>query len=199
MVIKWIMKIFSYGLVLVFLLTLVSNITSQMNGGVPKVLGKEIMTVLSGSMEPGIKTGAIIAVQSVKPEQQGTFKAGDIITYKSTDDLNNLITHRIVKVHRSGNDVEYITKGDNNDEQDPNPIPSANVVAQYAGFTIPLLGYFLTWVKSTVGIVAMMIIPGFILIISTFFSLYKSIMRIEDSKEPKVLPGDTASSINNTY
>lgn len=190
MLLKWTSKIFTYALVLVFLLTLVSTITSRMNGGTPKVLGKEIMTVLSGSMEPGIKTGAIIAVESVTPEQQGTFKAGEVITYRSIDNPDNLITHRIVSVLGSGNNVEYITKGDNNDGQDATPVPSGNVVARYADFTIPFLGYFLSWVKSTVGIVIVMIIPGIFLVISSFISIYKTIMNMEDPKDWKALLGE---------
>lgn len=57
MILKWTRNLLMYALILIFLLTLVSAITSRMNGGTPKILGKEILTVLSGSMEPGIQTG----------------------------------------------------------------------------------------------------------------------------------------------
>jgi signal peptidase len=189
-------RISTYVLILMFVFTLYSTISSRMNGGKPKILGKEIMSVLSGSMEPGIKTGSIIAVEPVSPDQQGTFKSGDVITFKSADDPNMLITHRVVSVNDTGSSLEYITKGDNNDSEDPKPIPSGNVVAKYANFTIPYLGFFLAWVKTKAGIIVVMIVPGVLLIISSIVSLIRSIMRMEEPKDQTASLGETTPGTN---
>jgi signal peptidase len=191
LVFKWISKISTYVLVIVFVFTLYSTISSRLNGGKPKIFGKEIMSVLSGSMEPGIKTGSIIGVVPVSPSQQGTFKSGDVITFKSAEDPNILITHRVVSIKGIGSSLEYITKGDNNDSEDPKPIPSGNVVAKYVNFTIPYLGFFLAWVKTKIGIAVVMIVPGAFLIISSIVSLFRSIMRMEESKDQKASLGET--------
>ncbi|MEK5024681.1 signal peptidase I SipW [Paenibacillus sp. FSL M7-1046] len=196
MILKWTRNLLMYVLILIFLLTLVSAITSRMNGGTPKILGKEILTVLSGSMEPGIQTGAVIAVKPVSEQSQGSFKPGDVITYKALDGSNSLITHRIVSVLGSGENTRYITKGDNNDAQDADPIPSSNVVAQYADFTVPFLGYFMNWVKSTAGIIVVMVIPGIFLVISSLITIFKSIMRMEDPVEVQLAPGESPPVTN---
>ncbi|OMF93467.1 signal peptidase I [Paenibacillus sp. FSL R7-0273] len=181
-----------YVLMAIFLLVLISAVTSRMNGGTPKVLGKEILTVLSGSMEPGIKTGAIIAVNPVKDEaQQTAFQPGDVITYTAVDGSGSLITHRIVSVSGTGAGLAYITKGDNNDAQDPSPIPAGNVVASYADFTVPLIGFLMNWVKSTAGIIIVILTPGVYLVVSSIITIFKAIMRMdEESEEPQTAAGD---------
>lgn len=121
---------------------------------------------------------------------------GDVITYKALDGSNSLITHRIVSVLGSGENTQYITKGDNNDAQDADPIPSSNVVAQYADFTVPFLGYFMNWVKSTAGIIVVMVIPGIFLVISSLITIFKSIMRIEDPAEVQLAPGESPPVTN---
>ncbi|WP_308639959.1 signal peptidase I SipW [Paenibacillus silvisoli] len=174
---KWLGKIVTYGLILLFLFTLFSIVSTRMSGGSPKIFGYEIMSVLSGSMEPGIQTGSIIAVKPVEPDRQAAYRAGDVITYRSLDDANKLITHRIQNVVQTGNSISYITKGDNNDAADPKPIPPSSIVAEYAGLTIPYVGYFLSWVKTTLGMIMIMIVPGFLLIAASFVSIFRAIMR----------------------
>ena len=83
-------------------------------------------------------TGSIIAVKPV--ENAANLKKDDIITFKESEDI--LITHRIVEVIKNGEQTMYVTKGDNNDDKDTNPVVSQNVVAEYSGFTIPYVGYF---------------------------------------------------------
>ncbi|WP_052421151.1 signal peptidase I [Paenibacillus sp. FSL R7-0273] len=192
MILKWTRNVLMYVLMAIFLLVLISAVTSRMNGGTPKVLGKEILTVLSGSMEPGIKTGAIIAVNPVKDEaQQTAFQPGDVITYTAVDGSGSLITHRIVSVSGTGAGLAYITKGDNNDAQDPSPIPAGNVVASYADFTVPLIGFLMNWVKSTAGIIIVILTPGVYLVVSSIITIFKAIMRMdEESEEPQTAAGD---------
>jgi len=68
----------------------------------------KVMTVLSGSMEPAIKTGSIVVI---KPEKN--YKIGDIITFYSNESSLS-ITHRIYDAKIIKNEVYYITKGDAN-------------------------------------------------------------------------------------
>ncbi|MGZ4134910.1 MAG: signal peptidase I SipW [Tumebacillaceae bacterium] len=194
-VLKWLSKIVTTLLILLLVLMLFVTISSKVNGGAPKVFGKEIFTVLSGSMEPGIKTGSIIAVKPVGNPLVETFKKGDVITFKAVDNENMLITHRIVDVQGTGANLQYVTRGDNNDAQDPLPVPAGNVVAQYANFTIPYLGYILSWVKTKVGIAVLLFVPGVILFVQPLISLYRSMSREdEDTSET----GDTQANANAT-
>ncbi|MDR4948301.1 signal peptidase I SipW [Neobacillus cucumis] len=178
---KWISKIVSftiYGLLVCLVITL---ITSKISGGTQTFFGHEILTVLSGSMEPNIKTGSIISVTPMTKVKD--LKKGDIITYKAVDAPNTLITHRIIKVQKSNESLQFITKGDNNDGIDIFPVPAANIVAQYDHFTIPFLGYLLSFVKSKLGSVLMLILPGFLLINWSISSIWKTIKVMVSKKE----------------
>lgn len=178
---KWINNFISVVIVAMLIFVIFVMLSSKINGGKPKVFGYELITVLSGSMEPNIKTGSIIAVRPIDATDKCDI--GDVVMYQSLDDPNILITHRITSVEDTGNGVQYITKGDNNDAEDPNPVPSTKVVATYANFTIPGLGYMFNFIKSKNGVIFLMIIPGILLIISQFISIWRVITKIDREKK----------------
>ena len=84
-------------------------------------------------MEPGIKTGSIIAIKS--GGDMTRFKKDDVITFETEEDV--LVTDRIIQVTETGQ--QYITKGDSNNAADLDPVQYKNVVGKYVGFTIPML------------------------------------------------------------
>jgi len=179
--VKKIKKFISYSITVVLYLVLFTMIivvvSSKAAGGEPEIFGKQIKTVLSGSMEPGIQTGSIIAV---KPGDDMTrFKKGDVITFKQEE--NMLVTHRVVEVMKSGDHVMYKTKGDNNDAADLEPVLSENVVGEYTGFTIPYIGYFMNIMNSKNG-AFLFIIPGLLLLCYSGFVIGKALSQIEIKK-----------------
>jgi signal peptidase I len=176
---KWVSKIVSILLVLLLVFMIFLVVSTKIGGGEPQVFGYQFKTVLSGSMEPGIKTGSIIAVKL--GGDMTKFKKNDVITFKA--DEKKLVTHRIIKVTKNGDEVLYRTKGDNNKTEDLDPVMSQNVVAEYKGFTIPYLGYFVDFTKSKMGIALLLIIPGLLFIAYSAFSLWKTIAQI-DKKIP---------------
>lgn len=174
-VLKWLNNIVTTVLIILLLSVAALVVSSKISGGEPQVFGYQIKTVLSGSMEPGIKTGSVIIV---KPGGDMTrFKKDDVITFMEEEE--RLVTHRIVEVMKSGDQVMYRTKGDNNEEADMNPVLSSNVVAEYTGMTIPYVGYAAEFASSKSGIVALVIIPGVILVLYSVFSIWKTIKQIE--------------------
>ncbi|MCR4435352.1 MAG: signal peptidase I [Clostridiales bacterium] len=166
-------------------------ISSKIWGGAPKVFGCRLMAVLSGSMEPTLHTGSVIAVRPVSDPK--ALKEGEIVTYKALDNPDMMITHRIKKVVGSGDHVEYITQGDSNGSEDPNPVPAANIVGIYANIAIPLMGYALSVVRTKTGIMLLLIIPGSILILSRIIAVWRMVLKTEDNSKPKTeLPPDAA-------
>lgn len=159
------------------------TVSAKMNGGEPKIFGNELLTVLSGSMEPKIKTGSVIAVKPIT--DASSLKVGDVVTYKTLDDPNMKITHRIKKVFKDNGNLSFITKGDNNNSEDPNPIPEANIVAKYSHITIPFLGKIIAFTKTKVGVISLLIIPGVAIFVWQMVSLFLAIFKM-DSKEEKV-------------
>src|SRR5690606_2260944 len=123
-------------------------VASRASGGEPTILGYQLKTVLSGSMEPGIQTGSIILIELA--DEKTNFEKGDVITYLEPQQ-NILITHRIEEVQLNG--ARYITKGDNNNAPDQQPVLAENIVGEYVNITIPYVGYVFQFVSSGQGIV----------------------------------------------
>ena len=174
----------SYLFYTLLVFILVTIISSKLAGGRPIFLGHEILTVLSGSMEPGIKTGSIISVTPIT--NTNGLKKGDIITFKAVDAPNILITHRIIDIQKAGDTLQYITKGDNNDGRDSLPVPAAHVVAHYDHLTVPFIGYLLTFVKSTLGAILMLLVPGALMVLWSTFTIWKIIKLMDTKKETPI-------------
>ena len=113
-----------------------------------RLLGLQVYTVLSGSMEPQYHVGSIIYVKEVEPSE---LKVGDAISFLISE--NTVATHRIIEILPDEDDPDVIrfrTKGDNNDIEDTNPVHCNNVLGKVVG-TIPLLGYVSDFVQNPPG------------------------------------------------
>lgn len=187
---KWINNIVS-GILMILLISLATVVViSKASGGEPQLFGYQIKTVLSGSMEPDIQTGSIIGVKLA--EDKNDFKKGDVITFQEEDIL---ITHRITEVVESGDAILYRTKGDNNNAEDMNPVISENVVAQYTGFTVPYLGYFVNFSQSKNGAL-LLLIPGFLLLIYSAYTIWTvlSVIELRPKKPVDVVGEDSGNT-----
>jgi len=188
---KWVNNIVT-GILMILLISVATVVViSKASGGEPQLFGYQLKTVLSGSMEPGIQTGSIIAVKLA--EDKNNFKKGDVITFQAEEDI--LITHRITEVVKSGDSVLYRTKGDNNNAEDMNPVISDNVVAGYTGFTVPYVGYFNNFSQSKNGAL-LLLIPGFLLLIYSAFTIWKvlSVIELRPKKQVDVADEDGGKS-----
>ncbi|SFB19464.1 signal peptidase, endoplasmic reticulum-type [Lentibacillus halodurans] len=179
-ILKWLNNIATILLFAVLTGMLFVVVSAKASGGEPEIFGYQLKTVLSGSMEPDIQTGSIIAVN---PDGDMTrFQKGDVITYMEEE--GKLVTHRVVEVINSGEHVMYRTKGDNNDAFDISPVLSENVVAEYTGFTIPYLGYLVNLSQSQNG-AFLLLIPGLLLLGYSGFMIWKALKEIESDNMAK--------------
>ena len=130
-----------------------------------RVIGLQVYTVLSGSMEPNYHVGSIIYVKEVAPAD---LKVGDAISFMINE--NTVATHRIVEVVPDENDpnvLRFRTKGDANQMEDNNLVHYKNVLGKVVG-TIPLLGYVSDFVQHppgtyiTIGAVAILVMAVFL-------------------------------------
>lgn len=90
----------------------------------PRLTGWVPLTVLSGSMEPSIPAGSMIAVEPLHGEEGlRQIDVGDVVTFMPWPDDPTLVTHR---VHSLGATVDgetvLTTQGDANDSVDPEPV-----------------------------------------------------------------------------
>lgn len=104
---------------------------------IPKIMGGQIYTVISGSMEPAIPVGSLVYVEGIAPED---VLENDVIAFYGGRDANAIITHRVVE-----NRIimgEFITKGDANQTNDMNPVQYDNLLGR------------VEWSVQEVGVIA---------------------------------------------
>jgi signal peptidase I len=156
-------------------------ISSKITGGDPTFFGIQLKAVLSGSMEPEFDRGSVIAVKS--GGDMTRFEKGDVITFMR--DEKTYITHRVIGVKKDGEQVFYKTKGDNNEDPDSSPVWSGQVVAEYTGFTVPYIGYFVNFAKSKEGTAAILFVPGILLIIYAIHLIKSALAEMASNRRKK--------------
>jgi signal peptidase len=90
----------------------------------PVLTGGSALTVLSGSMSPGLPVGAIAFVRPVDP---ATVEPGDVITFQRAPDAPELVTHRVLAVDDTSGAPVFTTKGDANEDADVDPVAASSV------------------------------------------------------------------------
>ena len=113
-----------------------------------RLVGLQVFTVLSGSMEPAYHTGSLIYVKEVDPTE---IEAGQVVTFMLDEDT--VATHRVVEVVPDEDDasvIRFMTKGDANDVVDGTLVHYKNVIG-IPVFTIPYLGYVASYIQNPPG------------------------------------------------
>jgi signal peptidase I len=109
-----------------------------------RLLGLQVFTVLSGSMEPAYKTGSVIYVRPVEPSE---IEIGSPITFVLNESLT-VATHRVIDIDASNQ--RFYTQGDANESPDGAPVNFKNLLGTPV-FTIPYLGYVANYIMSPPG------------------------------------------------
>jgi signal peptidase I len=117
-----------------------SHLSSQ---GQYMAFGHPVMTVLSGSMTPVIRTGDLIIDGKVTPSQARHLHIGQVISFRSAPGSQVIITHRIIGLKTSHGHVGYYTKGDANQGPDGVLRPARDIVGVFQ-HAIPDGGYILS-------------------------------------------------------
>ena len=105
---------------------------------VPKLFSCSPYIVLSGSMEPLIKTGSVVYIEE---DVDREVESEDVIAYLAGDGM--AVVHRVIGFGDTG----YVTKGDANDVQDAREVRPDRVIGFYKG-SVPGLGYVLAAMES---------------------------------------------------
>ena len=116
---------------------------------IPQLLGYKLYVVKTGSMEPTIKAHSLVYVQT--NFNCNDINVNDIIAFKFSND--ELVTHRVVK--KSAN--TFVTKGDANTAQDPQPVKFSNVIG-ITKHTIPYIGKMFLYMQTTLAKVILIIL-----------------------------------------
>jgi signal peptidase len=110
-----------------------------------QIIGLKPVVVLSGSMEPAIKTGSLAFIDT---SDRDVF-VGDVISFRAG---NLLVSHRVIEITAQG----YKTKGDNNDVADAGIVKDSCVEGKIL-FSVPGAGYFLKTAAVPAGMVIILL------------------------------------------
>jgi len=168
------------GLLLMMAVLSFFLIQSRISGGVPQVAGYQMYIVLSGSMSPEFDTGSLAFVRETSPME---IVVGDIITFRRHPGSDSLTTHRVVEVIREDG-LRFVTRGDANNVNDPNPVPAENIVGRVTG-SVPYVGYILDFVQTRQGLILLIFVPGVLIIVFELGKILSYLKQGESSKKKK--------------
>ena len=105
-------------------ITVILLILVALNSGFFKY---QTLVVGSNSMKPYISRGDVVLVDKIDTEDHKNLKKGDILAFKQH---SKIIVHRIYKIIQRGDNVYFVTKGDNNNQADQGIIEPGDVVGK---------------------------------------------------------------------
>lgn len=110
----------------------------------PALVGGQALTVLTNSMAPSMPPGTLVVVRPTPFEE---IAPGDVITYQIRSGSPELVTHRVQqRLVASDGTISFITRGDNNNTADVDPVHEVQVRGT-AWYSVPLLG----WVNNALS------------------------------------------------
>jgi len=144
-------------------------------------IGWRVDSVLSGSMEPEVKVGSLVITRFVDAEE---IAVGDIINFHPNLADSRLITHRVIDIGYNS-PLYFETKGDANEYPDPFTVPARNLLGKVI-FHIPYWGYFTEFLKTPLGYLSSVVVPGSIIIAFYAVSVWREITRNRKQRLDKV-------------
>lgn len=104
----------------------------------------QILTIGSNSMKPYMSKGDVILIKNLNKEEIKTIKKGDILVFYYN---KKIVSHRVYKVIRRGEELYYKTKGDNNSQVDNN-IVEAKEIKGIVKYRIKYIGLPSVWLQE---------------------------------------------------
>lgn len=163
--IKFLKNLLSITLIIILLFMIYAVFSTKILHKEAAIFPYQIKAVLSGSMEPEMKTGSVILIKTnVNPHQ---LTENDVISFITKDE--NIVTHRIIEANH--NKEKFTTMGDANDVADMEAVLQENIIGQYTGISIPYLGYPLMFLNTKHGVALLFLLAGFSLLTYAVFNI----------------------------
>lgn len=158
---------------IILIYNIILIIVSSINGKNFNILGYKAYIVTTDSMQPSINEGDIVIVKNGKKDK---IRQGDVITFNQNDEV---ITHRVIKNITEESNVEYITKGDNNNTEDTFKVKYDDVIGKVI-ITIPYLGKIISILDNKIIILILLLV----ILIIVFIKIEKN-EKLENRREKK--------------
>lgn len=137
----------------------------------PNFLGIKTYIIVSGSMEPNLEIGDIVIVKETKKEE---LKVGDIISFRQGQ---SVITHRINEI----SEEKYITKGDNNNTTDDEPIEYEQIEGKVEKI-VPVIGKLALMLHQKIAIIIFIVLVYIYVLYTSTIKRKKANRRIKREK-----------------
>lgn len=161
-----ILTVIGVVLCVIMLPILIVNITLIMKSyinkdEVPKFGGYCPLIVLTGSMEPEIRSGDLIICKQIDSSEVAV---GDVIAFFDPDSTGTaVLTHRVVEITEEDGSLAFRTKGDANNAADRFAVPAADLVGAYQ-FRIAGAGNVAMFMQTTAGLIVCVVLPLILLV-----------------------------------
>ena len=123
---------------------------------VPFALGMRSLSVMSGSMEPALRTGDVIVNKWIPPRDA---RVGDAVSFNDPARGNIVLTHRVVRLRRRGNQVDFVTRGDANTGVERWSAPANGRIGRVA-YRVPHAGFLMVFTRTPGGKLLFLVIPA---------------------------------------
>ena len=137
----------------------------------------EVKIVQSGSMAPAIKTGALTVVKPL-----ARYAVGDVIMFGKGTKTEVPTTHRIIADEVRNGVFYYTTKGDANEDQEPQPVSQREVKGKVL-FSIPYLGYLLDFAKKPLGFILLVGVPAMLVVFGEVEKIWREMKKIKRNED----------------
>ncbi|MBQ1432115.1 MAG: signal peptidase I, partial [Ruminococcus sp.] len=144
------------------------------------------MTVESDSMKPTFSKDDLIICKEV--DDIYTLKEGDVITFWTIIDGKKVKnTHRIVTVNEFEGTRSFVTRGDNNNQDDTLPAYAGDIIGKWTDVKLNGFGKVMNFLRTKTGFFICIVIP-----MAIFFlvELYKFIVTLVELKKPQLTADD---------
>ena len=141
--------------------------------------GYSIYTVVSESMVPEYKVWDMVVVKKTNPE---TINVGDDVVYlgKEGTFTNKIVTHRVIEIDKSSNEIKFTTKGLANDIADP--VIEEDQIYGKVLFKSDVLSFFSKLINNLYGFYFVIFIPFVIILFFEILDIVKEREQIKGSK-----------------
>ena len=171
-------KIIKAIIFIVLLLYVVFTIIQRVSGN-QSIFGYRLFAVATGSMVPAYNINDVLAIKEVNHNE---IKVGDDITYlgKKQDVSGKIVTHRIIDIEEKNGKKTYLTKGINNDVEDPT-IGDNQIYGKVVG-KVPVVTQINHIVKNQYGFFFLIFLP---LVIVIFLEIADTVTEMKQDKIEK--------------
>ena len=132
---------------------------------VPSIGGTFPLIVLTDSMYPEIESGDLIICHTIDPQE---VKEQDVISFfDPSGNGTSIVTHRVMEVVEKDGEIFFRTRGDNNNTDDKDLVPTDKLVGIYKS-RIPGAGHIALFMQSTTGLILCVVLPIVLLVAYDF-------------------------------